>query len=63
MLGKTFAIKEQLNMEFRAEVFNITNTPPLNDPSASFAPAPSTFGAITSAGSPRVFEFVAKLKF
>ncbi len=61
MLGKTFALREQLGMEVRAEVFNVTNTPPLNDPIGSFGSA--TFGSITSAGSPRVFEFAAKLKF
>jgi hypothetical protein len=61
MVGKTFALREQLNLEVRAEVFNLTNTPPLNNPNGSFGSA--AFGSITSAGSPRVFEFVAKLKF
>lgn len=61
MLGKTFRITERLNLEFRAEVFNLTNTPPLNDPNGSFgAPA---FGTIVSAGNPRDFEFVAKMHF
>jgi hypothetical protein len=61
MIGKTFRIRERLGMEFRAEVFNVSNTPPLNDPSGSFGSA--AFGSITSAGNPRDFEFVAKLHF
>ena len=61
MLGKTFRITERIHLEFRAEVFNVSNTPPLNDPSGIFgSPA---FGSITSAGNPRVFEFVCKVRF
>ena len=61
MLGKTFRITEKAAMEFRAEVFNVTNTPPLGDPNGSFG-SPG-FGSIRSAGNPRVFEFVLKLRF
>jgi hypothetical protein len=61
MLGKTFRLTERLSLEFRAEVFNVTNTPPLNDPSGSFGAA--AFGTITSAGNPRDFEFAAKVHF
>ncbi|MCU1327568.1 MAG: hypothetical protein JWN34_2938, partial [Bryobacterales bacterium] len=61
MLGKTFRLGEKLNLELRAEVFNVSNTPPLNDPNGSFgSPA---FGSITSAGNPRVFEFVGRVRF
>jgi Carboxypeptidase regulatory-like domain len=61
MVGKRFRITERTNFEFRAEAFNVSNTPPLNDPNGSFgSPA---FGSITSAGNPRVFEFVAKVHF
>jgi hypothetical protein len=61
MVGKTFQITERYNVEFRAEAFNVTNTPPLNDPNGSFgSPA---FGTITSAGNPRDFEFAVKLHF
>jgi hypothetical protein len=61
MLGKTFRVTERMSVEFRAEVFNVTNTPPLNDPNGSFgAPA---FGTITSAGNPRDFEFALKAHF
>jgi hypothetical protein len=61
MLGKTFRITERANLEFRAEVFNMSNTPPFNDPNGSFgSPA---FGTITSAGNPRDFEFALKAHF
>jgi len=61
MIGKTFRITERLNLEFRAEAFNVSNTPPLNDPNGSFGSA--AFGTITSAGNPRDFEFVGKVHF
>jgi hypothetical protein len=61
MLGKTFRITERFRAEFRAEVFNVTNTPPLNDPNGSFGSA--AFGTITSAGNPRDFEFALKIHF
>jgi Carboxypeptidase regulatory-like domain/TonB dependent receptor-like, beta-barrel len=63
MLGKTFPLTEKINLELRAEAFNVTNTPPLADPNGSFAPGSTAFGSITSAGNPRVFEFVGKVKF
>jgi len=61
MIGKTFRIAERVNLEFRAEAFNVSNTPPLNDPNGSFGSA--AFGSITGAGNPRDFEFVGKLRF
>ena len=61
MLGKTFRVTERVSLEFRAEVFNVSNTPPLNDPNGSFGSA--AFGTITSAGNPRDFEFAVKLRF
>ena len=47
--------------EFRAEAFNVTNTPPLGQPNGSFGSA--AFGTITTALDPRVFEFVLKVQF
>ncbi|MCC6368729.1 MAG: carboxypeptidase regulatory-like domain-containing protein [Bryobacterales bacterium] len=61
MIGKTFRISERAKVEFRAEVFNVSNTPPLNDPNGSFGSA--AFGSITGAGNPRVFEFAGKVHF
>jgi hypothetical protein len=61
MIGKTFRLTDRVNLEFRAEAFNVSNTPPLNDPNGVFGnPA---FGSIISAGNPRDFEFVAKVHF
>ena len=37
---------ERLRMEFRAEAFNVSNTPPLNDPNGSFGSA--AFGCIST---------------
>jgi len=61
MIGKTFRVTERFNLEFRAEAFNVSNTPPLNDPNGSFGSA--AFGSITAAGNPRVFELVGKVHF
>ena len=61
MIGKTFSVTERVNFEFRAEAFNVSNTPPLNDPNGSFGSA--AFGSITGAGNPRVFEFAVKVHF
>jgi hypothetical protein len=61
MIGKIFHLSERFSLDFRAEVFNISNTPPLNDPNGSFGSA--AFGTITSAANPRDFEFAGKLHF
>ena len=61
MVGKTFALTERFRLEFRAEAFNLTNTPPLGNPNGNFGTV--AFGTITTAGDPRVFEFVLKLHF
>jgi hypothetical protein len=61
MISKIFRITERFNLDLRAEAFNVSNTPPLNDPNGSFGSA--AFGSITSAGTPRVFEFAGKLNF
>lgn len=52
---------EVRNFEFRAELFNLTNTPPLNNPNGVLGNA--AFGTITSAGDPRVIQFGLKLNF
>ena len=52
---------KRLRAEFRAEAFNVTNTPPLGNPNGSFGSA--AFGSITTALDPRVVEFVMKLHF
>src|SRR5215510_818370 len=52
---------EARNLEFRTEIFNLTNTPPLGNPNGVLGNA--AFGTITSAGDPRVIQFGLKLNF
>ncbi len=61
MLGKTFRLNERAGLEFRAEAFSATNTPPLGNPNTNFGNA--AFGTIATALDPRVYEFVLKLHF
>jgi hypothetical protein len=49
------------SLEIRAEVFNVTNTPPLGAPNGVFGSA--AFGTITTAGDPRVVQLALKLTF
>jgi hypothetical protein len=46
MVGKTFPLTERFRIEFRAEAFNVTNTPPLGNPNGNFGTA--AFGTITT---------------
>ena len=48
-------------IEFRIEVFNATNTPPLGAPNTTVGAA--AFGTISSAGDPRVVQLAAKFVF
>ena len=53
-----------MNLEFRAEGYNITNTANFATPNASLGPA--TFGRITAMPgtyTPRVLQFALKLAF
>jgi hypothetical protein len=54
-------IRENMSLEFRSEVFNLTNTPQLGAPNVVLG-TPG-FGSITSAGDPRVIQFALKLNF
>ena len=58
---KRTALTETTNIEFRAEIFNLTSTPPLNAPNVVLGS--NGFGSITSAGDPRVIQFGLKLNF
>jgi hypothetical protein len=60
LIKRTF-FDDVRNIEFRAEIFNLTNTPPLNNPNGVLGNA--AFGTITSAGDPRVIQFGLKLNF
>ena len=52
-------LRERMNLEIRAEIFNLTNTPPLANPNGVAGSA--AFGTITSAGDPRVIQLALKL--
>jgi hypothetical protein len=60
-LVKRTAINERVNLQFRAEVFNLFNHPNFGFPD-NFLGSPS-FGRITSARDPRHIQFGAKLVF
>jgi hypothetical protein len=60
-LIKRARLNEPLNLEFRAEIFNFSNTPPLAAPNVVLNSA--GFGSISSAGDPRVVQMALKLSF
>jgi outer membrane receptor protein involved in Fe transport len=64
-LAKNFNITERFNLQFRAESFNLTNTPNFNQPAATVN-SPATFGIISSTrpgSTPRDFQFGLRLSF
>ncbi len=55
-------LREQLDLEFRAELFNLTNTPAFGQPNGVLGS--SAFGTITStATDPRVVQLGLKLNY
>jgi len=61
---KTFPLHAQINLQFRAEAYNITNTTNFNTPNTSLGTA--TFGQLTSTipyYNPRTYQFALKLQF
>ena len=59
-LVKHTAIGEKTDVEFRAEVFDVTNTPAFSQPNGSFGSA--AFGSITSTTTdPRVLQFAVRI--
>jgi hypothetical protein len=69
-LFKTFSLTERFKMQFRAEVFNMANTPQFGLPDASLSDSKQAggngkFGTITStqAESERHYQFSLKLLF
>jgi hypothetical protein len=54
------SISHEAEVEFRAEMFNITNTPAFGQPNGSFGSA--SFGSITTTTTdPRVIQFAIRL--
>ncbi len=62
-LNKVTPIGEGVQAEFRAQAFNLTNTPNFANP-ASDVGTTSTFGVISATvGNPRILQFALKLSF
>jgi len=60
-IHRVFTINERMNIQFRAESFNFTNTPKFNNPSATAGS--SSFGIISSAYNEREFRFGLRFGF
>ncbi|MBA3440818.1 MAG: TonB-dependent receptor [Pyrinomonadaceae bacterium] len=60
-LSKTFPIKEPVSLLFRAEAFNLTNTPYFFNPGTNLGAA--NFGVISAASGERQVQFTLKLLF
>ena len=60
-LSRTFQLRENQKMEFRAEAFNVTNSFRMNAPTTNLNS--NTFGQVTSAQDPRIMQFALKYIF
>ena len=61
LVGKVFTVTERFRLQFRAESFNLTNTPAFGNPAANLSAA--GVARITTAGEPRRVQFGLKLLF
>ncbi|MGH9377606.1 MAG: carboxypeptidase regulatory-like domain-containing protein [Terriglobia bacterium] len=63
-LFKSFRVSESKSLEFRAEVFNLTNTPDFSNPSSLNFLNPAQFGKITGTQTnARLIQFALKFYF
>lgn len=61
-LMRDFAVTEKAGLQFRWEVFNLTNTPMFSQPNSTLSSG--SVATITSlAGDPRVMQFALRLSF
>jgi hypothetical protein len=58
---KGFAVTEHQAVQFRADIFNVFNQVNFGNPNTTLTSA--NFGKITSASSPRIFQFALKYVF
>ncbi|HEY3839590.1 MAG TPA: hypothetical protein VGL72_23630, partial [Bryobacteraceae bacterium] len=61
-LHKNFKPVERVNMQFRAEAYNFTNSPTWGGPGTTVN-TPSTFGIVTSKSGNRTMQMALKLQF
>ena len=61
VLAKSFPIREGMSLNFRAEAYNILNTPYFSNPGGSLGTA--SFGVISAAANGRIMQLALKLKF
>ena len=59
---KNFPLYREMNLQFRAELFNVINNVNLNSPAANISAAAAR-GRITASGSPRIAQFALRLSF
>ena len=60
-LSRTFDVRETQHVEFRAEVYNVTNSLRRGNPNLNLTQG--TFGQITTALDPRIMQFALKYLF
>jgi hypothetical protein len=63
-IQKGISLGEGGTLQFRAESFNLTNTPKFSQPISDFAAGPLAFGVISStSANPRIIQLVLKYSF
>ncbi|HVB97956.1 MAG TPA: hypothetical protein VNJ12_01310, partial [Candidatus Dormibacteraeota bacterium] len=62
-LQRNFAIREKMNLQFRADAFDLLNHPNFNIPNRMFTATASNFATISSAQAPRQLQLSLRLTF
>ena len=60
-ITRRFSLKERWSLDYRADFFNIMNHANWGNPCTNISN--STFGEVTSFGSPRIIQMAVKLFF